>query len=290
MEQKIEASAKEVDNCLSVIREKQKSMQMLRMNVTTYKKASDESKQETETLRTEFARYKERARLALQEKEDAGGITEADVDAATASVRAELERSRKEIHELRKRIEQLRRIEAEVDEARERAQRAETVADLMRKDATGASVSMPVGVSSLSSMNYTQVDRLEEKISKLENQLSSAHSETADFKSQHATTTMRLEGTERALHSAELRARNLESTSKTTIDSLRNRVKELDAAQKKAQEAAAAAQRTAAAAAKALAFSGSMDNDDQAHDRRNGDHGGDSVSYTHLTLPTILLV
>lgn len=261
MEQKVDNAAKEVDNCLAVIREKQKSMQMLRMNITTHKKAADEAKQETDSLRTEFARYKERARLALQEKENGGGVSEADVDAATASVRAELERSRKEIHELRRRVEQLRRIEMEVDEARERAQRAETVADLLRKDATGGMLSM-IGTGSMANTNYSQVDRLEEKISKLENELSSARSETEDVRSQHATTTMRLEGTERALHAAELKARNQDTASKSAIETLKARVEELEVARKKAQEAAAAAQRTAAAAAKALAFSGSMDDED----------------------------
>lgn len=266
MEQKADNAAKEVDNCLAVIREKQKSMQMLRMNITTHKKSADEAKQETESLRTEFARYKERARLALQEKENAGGVTEADVDAATASVRAELERSHKEIHELRRRVEQLRRIEMEVDEARERAQRAETVADLLRKDATGGMLSM-VGTGSMANTNYSQVDRLEEKISKLENELSSACSETEDVRSQHATTTMRLEGTERALHAAELKARNQDTASKSAIETLKARVEELEVARKKAQEAAAAAQRTAAAAAKALTFSGSMDDEDNEQGR-----------------------
>lgn len=259
MEQKAENASKEVDNCLAVIREKQKSMQMLRMNITSQKKAAEEAKQETETLRSEFLRYKERARLVLQEKENDGGITEANVDQATANVRAELERSRKESHELRKRVESLRRMEMSIDEMRERAERAETVADLLRKDVNGGGGIGGLGMNmNMNNTNFSQVDRLEEKIVKLEHDISLSKSETEDAKARHVSTNMRLESTERALLAAEVRARNLDTKAKKHIEALKSRIKQLEIALKRSQEASAAAQRTATAAAKAMSFPSSV--------------------------------
>lgn len=258
-EQKAENASREIDNCLAVIRDKQKSMQMLRMNVNSEKHAAEEAKRETEDLRSEFLRYKERARLALQEKEEEASGSQTDLDVAIASVRAELEQSRKETSDLRKRVEQLKHAELIADELRERVERAETVADLLRKDASSVTTSA----------NVSQIDRLQEKIAKLENELSSAYSATEDANSQHLTTKKRLDATEKALHAAELRAKNIEVSSQKTIDVLKARVQELEIAVNKAREAAASAQRTASAAAKALAFSSSPENKDEDQSEKN---------------------
>lgn len=269
-EQKAESAAKEMDNCLAVIREKQKSVQMLKMTVSTHKNAAEEAKRETENIRTEFSRYKERARLALQERENVASASEADIESATALIRTDLERARKETKDLKKRISEIRGAEQIVDELRERTERAEAVAELLRKDATG-----------METTNYSQVDRLEGKVAKLEAELSAARSGIEDAEARHSTTKMRLDGAQKALRSTELRAKDTEVIFQKARDSLLARIGELEGDLKKAQEAAAAAQRTASAAAKALTLSSVTDPDemDSAGKRKAKLQGGEHTGY-----------
>lgn len=271
VEERYENSNKEVENCLGVIREKQKSIQMLKMNVSSSKKKEEDAKKETASVKTDFEKYKQRARLALQEKESDQKLTEDDIDKATSGVRSELEKSRKENYELRKKIDQLKAIELTIDELRERTERAEAVADLLRKDATGASVAT-------SSANVSQIDQLEEKIVRLEGELSNARAQTEDVKARYSTAKMRAESTERSLHDAEVKARGAETKAKKNIETLKERIKHLETSLKEAKGAAAAAQRTATAAAKALAFSSSSDND---HDTTNDDTTGSKGLLSH---------
>lgn len=267
IEQKYENSNKEVENCLGVIREKQKNIQMLKMNVSSYKKKEEEAKQETKSIQIEFEKYKQRARLALQEKENSQKLTEEDIDKATSNIRSELEKSRKENYELRKKVDQLKSIELTIEEMKERTERAETVAELLRKDATGATIT--------STSNFSQVDQLEEKVSKLETELSNSKSQVEDLQARYSTTKMRMENSERSLHDAEVKTRNVEAKAKKTIEMLKDRIEQLEQSLKEAKQSAAAAQRTATAAARALAFSSSGDDhdvDSTGNKRKQGDN------------------
>lgn len=250
-EVKFENATKEVDNCLAVIREKQKSVQMLKMSISTQKNAAEEAKRETESLKLEFVRYKERARLALEEKESTG-ISGDDEDASDAStLLTDLQNAREEIRVLRKRLQTIQSLERHIEELRIRAERAEAVADLLRKDSTAAT----------SSTNFSRVDELEETIAQLEQQLNATRAAANDVEARHSTTKVRLEATEKALQNADARAKNATLASQKTVNSLQDRINDLEISLKKAQDASASAQRTAAAAAKALAFSASAPED-----------------------------
>lgn len=239
-----DSASKEIDSCLAVIRDKQKSVQMLTMTVSTLKSAARDAEREMHSLQNEFSRYKERARLALEEKQNVTETRHADIEAATVNIRSELERSRKEKIELKKHLLRVQQTEQQLEEMRERAERAEAAVDLLRSDATG-----------VASTNFTRVDRLEEKIAQLESDLASARSAVDDAELRNSTTKMRLEAADRALHIAEVRAEEMERTSSKTIQALRTQVVELQGDLNRAKYAAESAQRTAAAAAKALTFS-----------------------------------
>lgn len=243
-EHKTDNASKEIDNCLAVIREKQKTVQMLKMSITTHKDAADEAKRELESLKTDFARYKERARLALQEKETSAVSDKNNTDMDSASLLSDLEAARKEIHDLRKRLQRLQSIETQNEDLKRRIEQAEMVAELLRKDSATIAAST----------NYSQVDRLEENIAQLESQLSSAQAAANDSEARYSTLKLRLEGAERTLQNAELRAKDYERSAHAKAEALRARIDDLEIALKRAQEAADSAQRTAAAAAKALAF------------------------------------
>lgn len=244
-ETRFEGATKEVDNCLVVIREKQKSVQMLKMSISTQEKAAQEARRETESLKLDFARYKERARLALEEKESAVVSSNDNGTSDTTTLLTDLKNAKLEIHNLRRRLQTLQSLEKHIEELRIRAERAEAVADLLRKDSSVAT----------SSTNYSRVDELEETIAQLEQQLNATQVAVTDVEARHSTTKIRLEATEKALQNADTRAKNAALASQKTVDSLQGRINDLESSLKRAQEAAASAQRTAAAAAKALVYS-----------------------------------
>lgn len=247
-EQRAESTTTELDNCLLLIREKQKSIQMLKMAVSTEQKALEEAQRETESVRAEFVAYKERARLALQQRDSTAGSSQDAVEEATSTLRLELDRSRKEVGSLRHQVESLKNASSKVDELVERAEKAETALDLLRKDTTG-----------VSNANYAQIDALEEKVANAENELRAAEVALGDSEDRHETTKMRLEATERALRSAEVRAEEAGRLSAKTIDGLRKQVEKVEEEANRANKSAAAAQRTAAVAARALSFTSAED-------------------------------
>lgn len=269
-EQRAESSSSELDNCLALIREKQKSLQMLKMTISTEKKAAEEARRERDSLRAEFAGYKERARFALQEKQSVADASGAAVEAATASLRSEVEKVRKDNIQLRKQIASLKQCGSKMQEVLDRAEKAEAAVDLLRKDAKGASAA-----------NYSQIDILEEKIAALESEVAIVQASAEDAEARHDTTMMRLEAAERALRGAEVRAEEAARLSNKTIEGLKKQVETLESALERAEQSSAAAQRTAAAAAKALAFTSPQEKEETTGADRNVDrspHGRDSIS------------
>lgn len=241
IEKKGDDSSKELDSCLAVIREKQKNIQMLKMTISSIKTAFEKATMETNALREEFSRYKERARIALNEKETQLQATDNAVGSATASLREELQSNKKTLKKLEEDLAQASTWKTEYESMKERATRAEAAVDLLRKDTTNSS---PI--------SYTQVDVLEEKLSTIESQLTAANSAVEDVEARHNTTKMRLEAAEKALRGAELRSQENDRISSNTIEKLQEQVKSLQVELGRAQESAASAQRTAAAAARAM--------------------------------------
>ena len=240
-EQRAESLSTELDNCLALIREKQKSLQVLKMTITTEKRSAEEARREIESLRTEFGAYKGRARIALQEKETSADASEAAIDSATSTLRAEVEQLREDNVSLRKQITTLKQADSQMNALLDRAQKAEAAVDLLRKDATGVSTT-----------TYRQIDALQEKIASLETDLIAARASTEDADARQETTMMRLEAAERALRGAELRAEEAGKLSVKSIESMNKQIESLKSALSCAEQSSAAAQRTAAAAARAL--------------------------------------
>lgn len=249
-EQRADSTTTELDNCLLLIREKQKTIQSLKMLVSTEKTLAHDAEKKSEELRAEFSAYKERARVALQEKQNVTEVSEDSIVEATKGIRAELEKSRKDVASLRHQIATLEDANASMDELLDRAEKAEAVADLLRKDVAGVSIT-----------NYSKVDELEEKLANVENELRTAHLTIEDSEDRHNTTKMRLEAAERAYRSAEVRSEEASRVSAKIIEGLRHQISQLEVELEKAAKSSAAAQRTAAAAAKALAFT-EQDSDD----------------------------
>lgn len=260
MEQRAECAASELDNCLTLIREKQNTIQMLRMTISSQKSAADDAVRETESVRRDFSRYKDRARIALQEKENNSKSVKASVEAATVSLTLELERVKKRCRDLQQQLAGVEKNQESYQEVLQRAERAEAAADLLRENATNGST-----------MHYGQVDVLEERLVVMENELSAALSATKDAESSLKTCKMRLEAAERALRAVEVRAEENERVSKRTVEGLTTQVDDLKAGLAQAEQSALAAQRTAAVAAKALAFSSPTDTEDD-HDLKEIDN------------------
>ncbi|CDF37210.1 unnamed protein product [Chondrus crispus] len=240
-EQRAESLSTELDNCLALIREKQKSLQVLKMTITTEKRSAEEARREIESLRAEFGAYKGRARIALQEKETSADASEAAIDSATSTLRTEVELLRKDNVSLGKQIATLKQADSQMNALLDRAQKAEAAVDLLRKDATGVSTT-----------TYRQIDALQEKIASLETELTAARASTEDAEARQETTMMRLEAAERALRGAELRAEEAGKLSVKSIKSMNKQIESLKSALSRAELSSAAAHRTAAVAAKAL--------------------------------------
>lgn len=264
-ERHAESTASELDNCLALIRDKQKNIQMLRMTISTETKGAEEARKVTEAVRAEFAAYKERARLALQEKESTVKTSNVAIEAATSAARQDLQKTRKENSVLREQIAELREAQANMEKLRERAEKAEAAADLLRKDVSGIS----------QSLNYSQIDVLEEKLATTAIELRAAQVECVGAEDRHQTTKMRLEAAETALRSTEIRAQEADRLSARTIAGLQDQVETLEQKLDRANKTSEAAQRTAAAAAKALAFSES-----EVQTNMNASHQGAMKSAT----------
>eukprot|EP00177_Eucheuma_denticulatum_P001864 GFKZ01003331.1.p1 GENE.GFKZ01003331.1~~GFKZ01003331.1.p1 ORF type:complete len:848 (+),score=189.70 GFKZ01003331.1:197-2740(+) len=274
-ELRAESTASELDNCLALIRDKQKIIQMLKMTISTEKKGAEEARKVTEAVRTEFAAYKERARLALQEKESTVETSSGAIEAATLAARQDLERTKKENLQLRDQIVQLREGRESMERLRERAEKAEAAVELLRKDVSGIS----------QSFNYSQIDVLEERLATMEVELRAAQVECVSAEDRHQTTKMRLEAAEKALRSTEICAEESNKISARTIAQLQEQVETLEQKVDRANKSSAAAQRTAAAAAKALAFSESEEGTNMNSSYRNAVKSASSLDQVADDMP-----
>lgn len=250
--QEAERTVQELDSCLTVIGEKQKSVQALNMALASERSATKAAHLEAEKTALEFDAYKERARLALEERDRELESASDSIDAATADLKEELREAVLDSQELRKALADSRQEEAKMSDAADRAAKAEASLELIRSD-----------MSLAFSNSAGRVETLEEEAESLRKQLSASESACSNAESRVSTALVRLEVSERALHAAELAAKENARVAETTVGQLREQVLTLEKTVCEANASAAAAQRTAAVAARAMAYT-SLDDESNA--------------------------
>jgi hypothetical protein len=239
-----ERAVHELDNCLAVIAEKQKTIQALNMALASERTATKDARSQTARLSTEFESYKERARSALAERDSALHSASNDVGAATASLREQLKQTAAECDDLRNALLQVSTGSLKVADAIERAERAEAALEAVKSDA-----------SALTSTNARRIDELEEELERLRNVLTASESACLNAESRFSTTVVRLEVAERARQAAESSMKENSRAADTTIALLQEQITMLTRKVGEANASAASAQRTAAVAARAMAYS-----------------------------------
>lgn len=238
-----EGIAQEIDSCLRVISEKQKAIQALNMTISNERAATVDAQAQLSSLISEFDEYKERARLALAERDASIASASTGVESATDDLSKRMEKAEAEAAEFRLLVSAAKAEIGNLIKVEERAARAEAALDLVKSDATV-----------LSSSNFSRIDTLEDELDTTRKELASAESAVQNLEARLSTTVLRLEVAERALRSAELDAEDASRTAGNTVLHLQNQVKSLQESVGHANESAAAAQRTAAVAARAMAY------------------------------------
>lgn len=240
----VERINEELEGCLSVIAEKQKNIQSLNMAVRSERESTRAAKAETIELNAEFGRYKERARLALAEREAALEAASGGVADATAELRGALKASHAEADKLRQMLEVSKDSDDKTAQIVERAKTAEDALELLKKDS-----------ATLASTNFARIDALEDELDSQRKQLALSESALANAEAQQATTLVHLEVTERALKAAEVAAEESTRSAAKAHERLEGQIGTLETSLAVATETAAAAQRTAAVAARVMAES-----------------------------------
>lgn len=238
-----EGIAQEVDSCLRVISEKQKAIQALNMTISNERAATNEAQAQLTSLNSEFNEYKERAWLALAERDASLATASTGVESATDELSSRMEQAEAEAAELRNLLQAAKAESGNLGQLEERAVRAEEALDAVKVDA-----------SVLSSSNFSRIDTLEDELETVRKELAAAESAFENTEARLATTVVRLEVAERALKSAELAAEEASRTAGNVVLQLRGQIRVLQESVGHANESAAAAQRTAAVAARAMAY------------------------------------
>jgi trimeric autotransporter adhesin len=242
-EHETERTSRELDSCLGVIAEKQKAAQALNMTISNERAATKEAQTQTTKLNAEFDRYRERARVALAERDAAVASASMGIEQATEELRSRLDAAVAEATEVR---HALKAAEDEADRAtvlEGRAAKAEAALALIKTDA-----------SVISSANVARIDALQEEMDALRTELAASESAAANAEARLSTAVVRLEVSERALKAVETGAAEAARTADSRIERLLARIAALEGSLGQANESAAAAQRTAAVAARAMAY------------------------------------
>lgn len=240
-EQEIERVSKEIEGCLDIISEKQKTIQSLTMAVNSERDSLREARREFARRNDEFERYKERARIALQDKDAAICAAENNVHSATEALRETFAVRDREYGEVVEQLEAANKRISELSEAAERAARAETALEAARQNTDSAS-----------SIQINRIKGLESELDSAREEAEAKREAVVDAEARYQSLLRRFEASEQSLRSAE---KEFGERSKMLTDSaseLKERIVCLEDSLRQSKEASTAAQRTAAAAARAL--------------------------------------
>lgn len=234
----------ELENCLSLVSEKQKTIQSLNMALSTERGSVSNSAKQLQQLRDEFAKYKERARVALEERDSRLHKSDTAVETATEELRAELDQFRGLLAETRRELATAKKHSADAKFNMERAIRAETALDLQRSSATTES-----------SVQSANLRRMERQVEMAEEQLADVRTRAEEAESRVETLNSRLNSANQKFTDVVQNASAKEKTSELELNRLREKVSGLQTQLVKSNSSASAAHRVAAVAARALSSS-----------------------------------
>lgn len=234
----------ELENCLSLVSEKQKTIQSLNMALSTERGSVANSTKQLQQLRDEFAKYKERARVALEERDSRLHKSDTAVEKATEELRTELGQLRGQFAETRRELSVAKKHGADAKYNLERAIRAETALDLQRSSA-----------STESSVQSANLRKMEQQVEMAEEQLADVRTRAEVAESRVSTLNSRLDSANQKLTDAMQNAAAKEKESELELYRLREKVSGLETQLVKSNSSATAAHRVAAVAARALSSS-----------------------------------
>lgn len=232
----------ELDSCLALVSDKQKTIQMLSMSLSTERKAVATAEKEMAAVKSAFAKYKERARVALEERDARLQKSDTAVDVATADLQSQLKRLQAKLAEMQEDLAVAGKESANARFNMERAVRAETALELQRSSA-----------SSDSNMQEAKMNKLERQVHDIQQQAGEMQRRAEDAESRVDALTARLQTANEKLNDARSRALTQEAESEIEANKLRNRITTLEDSLHKSNKSVSAAQRVAAVAARAMA-------------------------------------
>lgn len=238
-----EQAVQELDGCLALIADKQKAIQALNMSLESERAASSDARAQADRTSAEFESYKERARLALEERDSALDTASNGVETATAILKEQLQKAATDSEELRRDLSEATANSAKMADAAARAAKAEAALNLVRSD-TAVTLTTKA----------RRIESLEEELESLRKDLATCESVCSNAESRLSTAIVRLEVSERALNASELTAKENARVAEMSVARLREQVLSLERTVTDANASAAAAQRTAAVAARAMAY------------------------------------
>lgn len=238
----------EMDNCLALVSEKQRTIQMLNMSLSTERKAVSNSLEEFAGLKAEFAKYKERARVALEDRDSRLQKSDMAVAVATTELRAQVQALQTNLQEMQTELVEAQKESANARFNMERAVRAETALELQRNSA-----------SSESTLHSAKLKKLEQQVEEAHQLVAEAQRQAEDAESRVEALTARLQVANEKLGKAHERSLAQDIEAVREANELRDKIAALEASLKRSNQSASAAQRVAAVAARAMATSPAPD-------------------------------
>jgi hypothetical protein len=242
-EKRCESISQELEGCLQLVSAKQKSIQALNMTLNTERSTVKDVKRQAVDLNAEFDEYKERARIALEERDASLLRAESGIQVATEEIRDQLAARNVEISELKTMLACAKVDTASSADLLRRAEKAEEDIGLLKRNA-----------SVLMNVNVTRIDELVKEAETARQDAESCRAAAADAEAKYATAAVRSEASERAVSAAEMRIAEESRISGKRFDELKAQISALEASLVEAKEAAASAHRTAAVAARAMSY------------------------------------
>ncbi len=240
-EQHVSTLDSELENCLALVSEKQKTIQMLNMALSTERESSANVSKEISFVKGEFAKYKERARVALEERDARLENSDAAVQTATEELRAKLHEASEALATSRAELVESRKNSSDAKMLLDRAVRAETALELERSSA-----------DTESNVHAGKVKKLEESIEQAKRVIAENQARAEDAEARLSGLSERLQAAKAAVSAAEARSVEQEKRAEFDASRLREKIAALEASLHKSVESASAAQRVAAVAARAL--------------------------------------
>jgi len=246
VEKKAIQASEELEGSLGVIMECQTKISALEREIALERMKVDEANEKTLSIQSEFNSYKEKARMALSERDAAIAVSDSAVDRATRDLREKLMQAEAKVDELSALVPKLESEISSLTESLRAAQQEKESAS------SAAGLDRETTAAPLDLVRF----ELDDRITELEKELTSTMARASDAEARSASLTVKLEILEKRRKEAEGQLAATEEARKALAVEHNRKVADLEERLRKENASLKALRRTTTAVAMAFDPSG----------------------------------